>query len=224
MNNLMRCKKLTSTTVSPKITIHCTTILYLVVNMSLNPHLQIPLTPKIGEVRPGADKYLSWSGKYGYYPDQTSSSNSSFVTEKMLSPAFTLEDLVRNRTINSRQLNRAKSLVEFKGRSGALTGTMRQSYSRSNFFESFVNYKDYQQLMRERGTPEMFKDAFEQHLRARPNHGTDPEVVCIHEVEQVVKDCLGDNCPDFIIYKFRELSIGAAINIELHWSDFWFVP
>lgn len=192
--------------------------------MSLNPHLQIPLTPKIGEMRPGGDKYLSWSGKYGYYPNRTSTaSNSSFVTEKMLSPAFTLEDLVRNRTINSRQLNRAKSLVEFKGRSnssGTLTGTMRQSYSRSNFFESYVNYKDYQQLMRERGTPEMFKDAFDQHLRARPN-GPGTEVVCIHEVEQVVKDCLGDDCPDFIIYKFRELSIGAAINIELHWLDFW---
>lgn len=186
----------------------------------LNPsasHVQMPLTAKVGEVAPESEKYLSWSGTYGYY-GRISTSGQAFQTEKMANPAFTVKDIELNRTVNSRLMNKNKSLVEFK--STRTNNILQNTLSRTNSVESFVDFKDTQSMLRDYGTPEQFRPSFERYLRQNPNI-PGSEVVAVHSIGLMVKDCLGPQVPDFIIYKFKELSIGAAINGEVYWDDFW---
>ncbi len=181
-------------------------------------HTQMPLTPKVGEVKPDEEKYLSWSGSHGYY-QRSNMRSQAFKTDKMLCPAFTFEDIVLNRTVNSRMTSRNKSLVEFKG---SRTGAGAKTLSRTNSLESFVNFQDCQQLFRERGTYEQFRESFDRFLRDKPNV-PGAEVVEIHQIGLLVQDCLGEKTPDYIIYKFRELSYSVAVNNEIYWNDFWYV-
>jgi hypothetical protein len=82
-----------------------------------------------------------------------------------------------------------------------------------------VSFHDCQQLLRERGSYEQFRESFDRFLRERPNvPGT--EVVDIYQIGLMVQDCLGEKTPDFIVYKFRELCHGCSRNNEIHWSDF----
>lgn len=180
-------------------------------------HNQMPLTPKVGEVKPGEEKYSSWSGTHGYY-QRTGMQSQAFKTDKMLSPAFTFEDIVLNRTVNSRMLSRNKSLVEFKGsRTGAA-----KTLSKTNSLESFVDFKDCQTLLRERGSYEQFRESFDKFLRQNPKT-PGSEVVEIHDIGLMVQDCLGEKTPDFIVYKFRELCYGCVVNNEIFWDAFWCV-
>jgi hypothetical protein len=178
-------------------------------------HNQLPLTPKVGEVKPDEEKYLSWSGNHGYY-QRSSLRSQAFKTDKMLSPAFTFEDIVLNRTVNSRMMSRNKSLVEFKGsRTGAA-----KTLSRTNSLESFVDFHDCRRLLQESGNYDQFRVSFERFLRERPNV-PNTEVVEIHSIGLMVQDCLGEKTPDFIVYKFRELCYGVAVNNEIYWNEFW---
>lgn len=174
---------------------------------------RLPLTPKVGEVSPGADKFASWSGPYGYYP-RAATASPQFKTDKMLSGSFNLEELVLNRTVCTRLLNRNKNLVEFKSTEGLGDSGMRKSYSRSNCFETYVHHGHFRELMAQRGTEEGFRESF---LRFQ-KLGAD--CVSYYEIDLLVKDCLGDDAPEFIISKFKEFASSYAVRGELFWRDF----
>jgi hypothetical protein len=152
---------------------------FLIMNL-----VQLPLTPKIGNVPADTDKYLSWSGKHGYYQRPvTSGASLSYKTDKMLSPAFTSADLSLNRTINTRLMQRNKSLVEFKGQIG---GGGAKLMSRSNSVESYTHFSHHIHLLHDFGGEEAFRKSFEKFLRAKP-HMPGTEVVALHELELLVK-------------------------------------
>lgn len=173
---------------------------------------RLPLTPKVGEVPPNVDKFASWSGNFGYYP-RAATATPQFKTDKMLSGSFNLDDLILNRTVCSRLSNKNKSLVEYK--SSAQVEDNHKMFTRSNCFESHVFHKRYRQLMNERGSPEHFRGSFE---KFRVN-GRD--CVSFYEIDLVVKDCLGNDAPEFIVGKFKDFSSSFAMRGEINWKDFW---
>ena len=177
-------------------------------------HIKLPLTPKVGTIED--NKFASWSGTHGSY-SLLPTGAPTFKTDKMLSGSFTFDEMVLNRTVCAKLSNKNKSLVEFtKNTNSALKKTL----TKSNSMESFVHYQHYQRLLHEAGSYEQFKISFDKYRRVKPNT-MNMDVISVFETDLVVKDCLGDDAPEFILYKVRELCHSVAKNNEVFWDDFW---
>lgn len=180
---------------------------------------RLPLTGKVGEVPEHMEKFASWSGSFGYY-NRARTATPAFQTDKMLSGSFNLEDLILNRTVCSRLSNKNKSLVEYKS-SGGLNGE-RPVFNRTNATETHVYHQRFRDFMKEHGTPENFYESFKrfQKLHAK-TYDAKIECISFYEVDLVVKDCLGDDAPEFIIGKFKEFCSSFTVRGEVYWKDFW---
>lgn len=174
--------------------------------------VRLPLTPKVGEVPPDVEKFASWSGTHGYYP-RAATATPQFKTDRMLNDSFNLDDLILNRTVCSRLLNKNKSLVEYKSTSGM--DSEQRTLSRSNTFETHVFHKRYLELLCEHDRTEKFREAFSKYQR----NGNDS--VSFYEIDLLVKDCLGNDAPEFIIGKFKEFGSSVTVRGEIQWKDFW---
>lgn len=178
----------------------------------------LPLTPKVGVIEDG--KYDGWSGTHAGYP-RTPLNSTTWQTDKMLSGSFTFDEMVLNRSVCKTMMNKNKSLVEFKGRAGSAGGDLKKTLSKSSSTESFVDYRKFQTLMREFGSDDQFYSSFQKFIKPKPyNPVFRPEVISLYETDFVVKNCLGDDAPDFILYKVREFSQSVAVQGELTWEEF----
>lgn len=177
-------------------------------------HIKLPLTPKVGVIED--NKFASWSGTHGSYglpPTQPP----TFKTDKMLSGSFSFDEMVLNRTVCAKMTAKNKSLVEFNKTN---TNGLKKTMTRSNSSESFVHFKQHQLLMQQYGSLEQFRSSF---IKYPPKKfkTSNVDVISVYDAELVVKDCLGDDAPEFILYKVRELCFHYAINGEVSWDDFW---
>jgi hypothetical protein len=187
--------------------------------------LKFPLTDKIGEVPLDQDKFTSWGNAPGYYPRETVSS-SNFQTEKMMKGTYSKEDAVDGRMLSTQMFMKNKSQVEFKGKMGGSTRNL--SYSTSTFgktivSQNYVDHKHFLQLMKEKGATENFRRSFEKYIKLNPTStlkDTGDTLISLFDVDLVVKDCLGDETPEFILDKFKELGNSFAVHGELAWKDF----
>jgi hypothetical protein len=73
--------------------------------------------------------------------------------------------------------------------------------------------------LEEKGSYDQFQRSFDKFLQKNPNI-PNTEVVTVHNITLIVKDCLGADTPDFILYKFKELGFSTAANNELNWDGF----
>jgi hypothetical protein len=174
----------------------------------------LPLTQKIGSIAPDGEKFASWSGPIGYYP-RASSTSPSFQSDKMLNSSFNLDELILNRSVCSRLMNRNKNLVEFKSTPGG--DDLRRSFARSNCIETHVNHAYYREIMNKKGTIENFRKSFTKFRK----HSDEIDSVSFYEIDLMVKDCLGDDAPDLIVSKFKEFCSSYAVRGEVYWKDFW---
>jgi len=178
----------------------------------------MPLTPKIGI--PEEDKFSSWSAPHGTYLRDSVAPN-YFKTDKMLSNSISKQDLLESITVMSQLYKTNKNQVEFKGRKttpGSLSSSgsfATTTLSRSNTMESFVDYKSSLNLMKEVGTSNNFARSFQKYLKTNNNQdNASQEVISLFDTDLVVRDCLGENAPEFIVEKFKELNNSVAVHGE----------
>jgi hypothetical protein len=179
----------------------------------------LPLTPKVGTIEDG--KFDGWSGAHATY-QRTPVNATSWQTDKMASGSFTFDEMVLNRTVCKTMMNKNKSLVEFKGRAGSAGAPdFKKTLAKSSSMESFVDYRKFQSLMKEYGSNDQFYTSFQRFLKPKPyNPSYRPEVISAFETDFVVKNCLGDDAPEFILYKVREFGQSVAIQGEITWDEF----
>lgn len=178
----------------------------------------LPLTPKVGTIEDG--KFEGWSGTHGGY-HRTPANGTAWQTDKMLSGSFTFDDMVLNRSVCKTMMTKNKSLVEFKGKAASSNGDLKKTLTKSSSAEAFVDYRKFQDLMRDYGSNDQFYTSFQRFLKPRPNNPVfRPEVISVYETDFVVKNCLGDDAPEFILYKVREFGQSVAIQGEISWDEF----
>ena len=110
-----------------------------------------------------------------------------------------------NATLCETMRNSNKSKVEVKNASG-VESTM---LTRSRSMESFVNQREWAQLLLEYGNYDRFREAFNQYLidPSQPIDDFNEEgYVWIQDVQHIVKYCLSKEVPEFILDRFVELS------------------
>jgi hypothetical protein len=191
----------------------------------------MPLTPKVGEVPPESEKFASWSNSCGYYTRDPVQS-SVFQTEKQMKGGFTKEDLIQNRTICNKMFTTNKSQVEFKGKNNGATGTLSRSgslsnnelsrtmLSRTSTSGTFIDHKYYRSIMEEQGSMDNFEKSFFNYIKPKPTNQFRSDVISLFDLDLIVKDCLGENVPEFMIDKFKELGNAVAVHGEIIWTDF----
>lgn len=169
--------------------------------MSFN---KLPLAKKVGEVSEDDDKFLSWSGSHGYYTRPSTVSN-PFQTDKMLNGTYNRDEMIHNATLCTTQREINKSQVEFKKKTVNDPKMLGKSASR-NFF---VNQRQLNHIMQDRGTVENFQVSFDKVHEETYLVNTDRgelHSIQIKHVPDVVNDCLGVDSPEFIMDRFVELS------------------
>ena len=109
-----------------------------------------------------------------------------------------------------------KNQVEFKGKnSGTLSSSGSQKkhvFGRTNTMECFVDYKSNLNLMRQCGTIENFDRSFQKYLKTNKLNNAVEDVISLFDTDLVVRDCLGENAPEFIVDKFKEISNSMAVH------------
>ena len=175
-------------------------------------HNKLPLTKKVGEVSEEDDKFMSWSGSYGYYTRPETVSN-PFKTDKMLNGVFDNSEMIHNQTLCTTQREANKSQVEFK----AKTGHQPKMLGRTSSRDCFVDQRTLSSIMHEKGTLENFEISFDKIYASAPQAAgigssgmdttanRDSRAVSVKSIPAIVSDCMGVNAPDFIVDKFIEL-------------------
>jgi hypothetical protein len=180
-------------------------------------HTQYPLTPKVGTLESG--KFDGWSGTHASY-GRVSAQSAGWQSDKMLSGSFTFDDMILNRSVCQTMLKKNKSMVEYKGKKPGADFDLRRTLSRSTSQENFVDFKRYQKLMHDFGTDDQFYSSFQIYLKSKPySPANRPEVISLYETDFVVRNCLGDDAPDFILYKVKEFAFSVAVQGELTWDE-----
>ena len=174
--------------------------------------MQLPLCPKIGEVPDGQDKFQSWSGNYGYYRRNDTQSN-PYKTDKTLNETFDTDALQLNKTLCASMAYTNKSQVNKKGPGVAVESHI--CLSRTNSMESFVSQREWFKIFEERGSPERFSDCFA--AFALPDRQL---LMPVAKIAKLVKMCIGDDCPKFILDRFIEKANRSSLNGLISWESF----
>jgi len=185
--------------------------------MELDP-ARFPLTKKVGEVPEDEEKFLSWSGPYGYYQRPDAVTN-PFKTDKMYSDTVDVEEMKFNKTLSStlRDLNRSQ--VEFKPK----RSTDARLLGTTSSMASFVPQRKINEIMKTAGTLENFKTSFEKICNEREIQGLPSShayVISLQYIPMIISDCLGREAPEFIVDKFVELSRKHSVAGRISWTQF----
>jgi hypothetical protein len=186
--------------------------------MELDP-ARFPLTKKVGEVPEDEEKFLSWSGPYGYYRRPDAVTN-PFKTDKMYSDTVDVEEMKFNKTLSSslRDLNRSQ--VEFKPK----RATDARLLGTTSSMASFVPQRKINDIMKTNGTLQNFQTLFEKICNEREIQGLpsshDTYFISLQFIPMIVSDCLGREAPEFIVDKFVELSRKHSVAGRISWAQF----
>lgn len=189
--------------------------------------LKFPLTSKIGEVPPEHDKFAGWSANHGYY-NRDPVTTSAFQTEKMMKGTFTKDDLILNKMVTTGMFTKNKSQVEYKGKTGGSSTNLlatSNNFGKTNIAQHFVDHKHYLRVLRENGSLENWQRSFEKYLKLNPVSTLTRsrelnQIISLFDIDLVVRDCIGEDAPEFILDKFKELGNAVAVHGEVAWSDF----
>jgi hypothetical protein len=212
--------------------------------------LSFPLTPKIGEFPSDQDKFGSWSGNYGYYPRDAVTTSPFLTEKQMkgniskeeliANKMITTRMFTKNKSQvefkgkptaapGSTTPGTATSLSSFRGFTSSSTRpvTSSQFLGKTTISDNFINYQQYLTILKDRtmnGSLEAFEKAFETYLKFAPSSSTFVHdklgVISLFDTDLVVKDVLGNDCPDYIINRFKELGNSYAVHGEIGWKDF----
>jgi hypothetical protein len=215
--------------------------------------LSFPLTPKIGEFPSDQDKFGSWSGNYGYYPRDAVTTSPFLTEKQMkgniskeeliANKMITTQMFTKNKsqvefkgkpttgTPGSTAPGTAASSSSGRGFTSSSTtrpATSSQFLGKTIISDNFVNYQQYLTILKDKtinGSLDAFEKAFEKYLKFCPSSSIRDSlgVISLFDIDLVVKDVLGNDCPEYIINRFKELGNSHAVHGEIGWNDFMLV-
>ena len=182
--------------------------------------LEIPpaLSPGV-TVQQRNSKFGNWNGTYGYY-QRDSTRLDPFVTDNMRSMVYNMNDLRASKNICSTMRIANKSQVVRVD--GPKTEKIRPSYLRNSVshgtFQDFVGKQ--KDAWKKVSSSNDFREAFLEYAENQDSLAEDESYITMPNVPRVVRSCLGDDTPTFVLEKFCKLSKQAEVEMRVYWADF----
>jgi hypothetical protein len=167
--------------------------------------IKLPPTSKIGETPEGRSKFDSWHGNSGYYK-RPETYLDPYKTDKMMCVGPTDEEAITNATLCATMRASNKSKVDVK----RTNGTVAQEFTKSQNMENYIDQRSWSKKLLDYDY-DSFRDSFFLFLEedAKTNLASSDDFsisVWTKNVPKIVKHCLGNDVPEFIIDRFAVLS------------------
>lgn len=177
--------------------------------------IKLPPTAKIGETPEGTSKFGSWHGSSGYYkrPD---TSLDPYKTDKMMQAGPSSEESLNNYTLCSTMRASNKSKVSVN----RTQDTVAKEFTKSQNMENYIDQRSWSKNLLNYDY-DSFRDSFFLFTEDDVNLLEDGNIsVWTRSIPKIVKHCLGNDTPEFIIDRFSVLSRKYNNEGRISWDAF----
>ena len=160
---------------------------------------------------PRVHKYNQRNDVSGYYT-RAPLALKPFITEKAFTLHHDVSDVIKSVQVNATQRERNRSQVVRKENvivPPIQAGTM--------YLRDFIDQKFWQHPLAEH--QEKWQASFDEYALV-DNQQSSEKAIRRDDLAKVVKNCIGDDVPEFVLDKFKALGQIASVERKIYWSDF----